>query len=55
MNLGCRFGIYAKDILGETPSPKRKDTMTGQYCCYLNPKCESGPLEEKGGCGVFAR
>jgi len=29
--------------------------MTGQYYSYLNPKCKSGPLEEKGGCGVFAR
>ncbi|HEX6270884.1 MAG TPA: SET domain-containing protein-lysine N-methyltransferase [Anaerolineales bacterium] len=29
--------------------------MTGQYHSYLNPKCESGPLAEKGGCGVFAR
>jgi hypothetical protein len=44
-----------KIILGEMPSPKRKERMTGQYHSYLNPKCESGSLEEKGGCGVFAR
>jgi hypothetical protein len=29
--------------------------MTGQYFSYLNPKCDSGPFREKGGCGVFAR
>lgn len=29
--------------------------MTGQYHSYMNPKCESGPFGEKGGCGVFAR
>jgi len=29
--------------------------MTGQYISYLNPKCESGSFNEKGGCGVFAR
>ena len=29
--------------------------MTGQYNSYLNPKCVSGPIDEKGGCGVFAR
>jgi SET domain-containing protein len=29
--------------------------MTGQYYSYLNPKCDSGAFEEKGGCGVFAR
>ncbi|MFZ5878830.1 MAG: SET domain-containing protein [Chloroflexota bacterium] len=29
--------------------------MTGQYHSYMNPKCQSGPFEEKGGCGVFAR
>ncbi|HEX9839943.1 MAG TPA: SET domain-containing protein-lysine N-methyltransferase [Anaerolineales bacterium] len=29
--------------------------MTGQFHSYLNPKCDSGPFEEKGGCGVFAR
>jgi SET domain-containing protein len=29
--------------------------MTGQYFSYLNPKCQSGPFDEKGGCGVFAR
>ena len=29
--------------------------MTGQFCSYLNPKCDSGPFEEKGGCGVCAR
>jgi uncharacterized protein len=49
------FGTYAKDILGEMPSPKRKDRMTGQYHSYLNPKCDSGPLKDKGGCGIFAR
>jgi uncharacterized protein len=45
----------AKDILGDMPSPKRKERMTGQYHSYLNPKCDSGLFEEKGGCGVFAR
>jgi len=49
------FGNCAKDILGDMPSPKRKERMTGQFHSYLNPKCNSGPLEEKGGCGVFAR
>ena len=29
--------------------------MTGQFTSYLNPKCDSGQFEEKGGCGVFAR
>jgi SET domain-containing protein len=29
--------------------------MTGQYYSYMNPKCESGSFDEKGGCGVFAR
>ena len=29
--------------------------MTGQFYSYLNPKCDSGQFEEKGGCGVFAR
>jgi SET domain-containing protein len=29
--------------------------MTGQFHSYLNPKCDSGQFEEKGGCGVFAR
>ncbi|MGE5249686.1 MAG: SET domain-containing protein [Bacteroidota bacterium] len=29
--------------------------MTGQYFSYINPKCDSGPFQEKGGCGVFAR
>jgi hypothetical protein len=29
--------------------------MTGQFHSYLNPKCDSGTFEEKGGCGVFAR
>jgi hypothetical protein len=29
--------------------------MTGQYYSYLNPNCDSGQFEEKGGCGVFAR
>ena len=29
--------------------------MTGQFISYLNPKCDSGLFEEKGGCGVFAR
>lgn len=29
--------------------------MTGQYHSYMNPKCQSGPFDEKGGCGVFAR
>jgi len=29
--------------------------MTGQFYSYLNPKCDSGAFEEKGGCGVFAR
>lgn len=29
--------------------------MTGQFQSYLNPKCDSGAFEEKGGCGVFAR
>ena len=29
--------------------------MTGQFHSYLNPKCDSGEFEEKGGCGVFAR
>ena len=29
--------------------------MTGQYYSHLNPKCDSGVFEEKGGCGVFAR
>src|SRR5918993_1221 len=37
------------------PSPKRKERMTGQYYSHLNPKCDSGVFEEKGGCGVFAR
>jgi hypothetical protein len=32
-----------------------KERMTGQYLSYLNPKCQSGPFDEKGGCGVFAR
>ena len=49
------LGRVAKDILGEMPSPKRKERMTGQFHSYLNPKCDSGPFEEKGGCGVFAR
>jgi uncharacterized protein len=44
-----------KIILGERPSPKRKERMTGQYYSHLNPKCDSGVFEEKGGCGVFAR
>ncbi len=50
------------NILGEMPSqakqscgPKRKERMTGQFISYLNPKCDSGVFEEKGGCGVFAR
>jgi len=49
-------------ILGDMPSqakqscgPKRKERMTGQFTSYLNPKCDSGQFEEKGGCGVFAR
>ena len=29
--------------------------MTGQFYSHLNPKCDSGEFEEKGGCGVFAR
>ena len=29
--------------------------MTGQYHSYMNPKCDSGPFKDKGGCGVFAR
>jgi len=29
--------------------------MTGRFYSYLNPKCDSGAFEEKGGCGVFAR
>lgn len=29
--------------------------MTGQYISYLNPKCDSGSFQGKGGCGVFAR
>ena len=29
--------------------------MAGQFHSYLNPKCDSGEFEEKGGCGVFAR
>ncbi len=29
--------------------------MTEKYFSYLNPKCDTGALEEKGGCGVFAR
>lgn len=29
--------------------------MTGLYYSYMNPKCDSGPFQEKGGCGVFAR
>ena len=29
--------------------------MTGQFISHLNPKCDSGVFEEKGGCGVFAR
>ena len=29
--------------------------MTGQLYSHLNPKCDSGEFEEKGGCGVFAR
>jgi uncharacterized protein len=45
----------ARDILGDMPSPKRKERMTGQYHSYLNPKCASGMFEEKGGCGIFAR
>ena len=49
------FGESAKDILGNMPSPNRKEIMTGQFHSYLNPKCNSGPFEEKGGCGVFAR
>jgi hypothetical protein len=44
-----------KIILGEMPTPKRKERMTGQFISYLNPKCDSGQFEEKGGCGVFAR
>jgi hypothetical protein len=44
-----------KIILGEMPSPKRKERMTGQFYSHLNPKCDSGEFEEKGGCGVFAR
>jgi hypothetical protein len=44
-----------KNILGEMPSAKRKERMTGQFTSYLNPKCDSGQFEEKGGCGVFAR
>jgi uncharacterized protein len=28
--------------------------MTGQYHSYINPKCQSGAFDEKGGCGVFA-
>src|SRR5215217_4769840 len=44
-----------KIIRGEMPSPKRKERMTGQYYSHLNPKCDSGVFEEKGGCGVFAR
>ncbi len=50
-----RQAIHAKDILGETPSPKRKDKMSGQYTSYMNPKCAAAPLAEKGGWGVFAR
>jgi hypothetical protein len=42
-------------ILGEMPSTKRKERMTGQFYSHLNPKCDSGAFEEKGGCGVFAR
>src|SRR4030095_16757715 len=44
-----------KIILGEMPSPKRKERMTGQFHSYMNPKCDSGPFKDKGGCGVFAR
>jgi uncharacterized protein len=51
-----------KIILGERPSqakpscgPKRKERMTGQFHSYMNPKCDSGPFQDKGGCGVFAR
>lgn len=29
--------------------------MTGQYYSHLNPKCDAGQFDEKGGCGVFAR
>ena len=47
--------VCLSNILGDMPSPKRKERMTGQYYSYLNPKCQSGPFEEKGGCGVFAR
>jgi len=46
--------VCLSNILGDMPSPKRKERMTGQYYSYLNPKCQSGPFEEKGGCGVFA-
>jgi hypothetical protein len=53
--ISCRFGIYAKGILGKMPSTTRKDRMTGQYYSYMNPKCAAAPLEEKGGWGVFAR
>jgi uncharacterized protein len=54
-NVLSLWHLMLKIILGEMPSPKRKERMTGQYHSYLNPKCESGPFEEKGGCGVFAR
>jgi uncharacterized protein len=54
-NVLSLWHLMPKIILGEMPSPKRKESMTGQYHSYLNPKCESGPFEEKGGCGVFAR
>ena len=47
--------LMLETILGERPSPKRKERMTGQFYSYLNPKCDSGEFEEKGGCGVFAR
>ena len=54
-NVLSLWHLMPKIILGEMPSPKRKERMTGQYHSYLNPKCESGPFDEKGGCGVFAR
>lgn len=28
--------------------------MSGHHISYLSPKCNSGPFEAKGGCGVFA-
>ena len=62
INLLSLWHSMPKTILGEMPSqakqscgPKRKEIMTGQFYSHLNPKCDSGVFEEKGGCGVFAR